>query len=246
NPRVTGSDEFQWKVALILFGVLFLGVTDTQLVPLLLPSIAHEFNTTPGHAGIIVSSYSLAAAAFALFAGPISDRIGRKRVLLAGLILFTATSFSTYHVSSLNALVIVRTLTGFAAGTLSTCALSFAGDHYAYKHRGRAMGVISMAYFLAFVAGVGPGSVAVKHWGWRSVFVGFFILSLVIVLVVASGLPKDYKSSSRRFSIRHLATHFSRNDRVAGMAAAFLTSGGLVGFLTYVASWLQIGKLVTI
>jgi predicted MFS family arabinose efflux permease len=243
---VTGSEEFQWKVALILFGVLFLGVTDTQLVQLLLPSIAHEFRTTPGHAGIIVSSYSLAAAAFALFAGPFSDRIGRKRVLLGGLVLFTATSFSTYHVSSLNALVIVRMLTGFAAGTLSTCALSFAGDHYAYEHRGRAMGVISMAYFLAFVAGVGPGSVAVKYWGWRSIFAGFSILGFVILFVVLSGLPKDGRRSSRSFSIKHLATHFSRKDRLAGMAAAFLTSGGLVGFITYVASWLQIGKAVTI
>jgi len=243
---VTGSEEFQWKVALILFGVLFLGVTDTQLVPLLLPSIAHEFSTTPGHAGIIVSSYSLAAAAFALFAGPLSDRIGRKKVLLGGLVLFTASSFSTYHVSSLNALVIVRMLTGFAAGTLSTCALSFAGDHYAYQHRGRAMGVISMAYFLAFVAGVGPGSVAVKYWGWRSVFAGFSIAGVLIVLVVVSALPGDHRRSVHRFSLNHLGSHFLKSDRLAGMAAAFLTSGGLVGFLTYFASWLQTGKGITI
>lgn len=243
---MTGSEEFQWKVALILFAVLFLGVTDTQLVPLLLPSIAHEFSTTPGHAGIIVSSYSLAAAAFALFAGPLSDRIGRKKVLLGGLVLFTASSFSTYHVSSLNALVIVRTLTGFAAGTLSTCALSFAGDHYAYQHRGRAMGVISMAYFLAFVAGVGPGSIAVKYWGWRSVFAGFSMLAVLIVLLVVSSLPRDHRKSVHRFSLDHLGSHFLKSDRLAGMAAAFLTSGGLVGFLTYVASWLQTGKAITI
>jgi len=242
---VTGSPEsnvFQWKVALILFGVLFLGVSDTQLVPLLLSSIAREFQTTPGHTGIIVASYSLAAAAFALFAGPLSDRIGRKRVLLGGLVLFTVTSFATYQVSSLNGLIVVRMLTGFAAGTLSTCALSFAGDHYSYAHRGRAMGIISMAYFLAFVVGVGPGSIAIKLWGWRSVFIVLGAVSVVILAVVVTGLPKDGRQTAARFSAASLASHFGKSDRLAGMAAAFLTSGGLVGFLTYFASWLQTGK----
>ena len=240
------SKAFQWKVALILFGVLFLGVSDTQLVPLLLPSIAREFQTTPGRTGIIVASYSLAAAVFALFVGPLSDRIGRKRVLLGGLVLFTAASFSTFQVSSLNALVIVRTLTGFAAGTLSTCALSFAGDHYAYAHRGRAMGVISMSYFLAFVVGVGPGSIAIKVWGWRSVFVALAAVSVGILAIVMTRLPRDKGRTDVRFSASSLAGHFARPDRMAGMVAAFLTSGGLVGFLTYFAAWLQTGKGISI
>lgn len=236
---MTGNKEFQWKVALILFGVLFIGVSDTQLIPLLLSSIAREFRTSPGHAGIIVASYSLAAAAFALFAGPLSDRIGRKRVLLGGLVLFIVASFSTYHVSNLNALTIVRMFTGFAAGTLSTCALSFAGDHYSYEHRGRAMGVISMAYFLAFVVGVGPGSIAVKLWGWRSIYGAFAILSVIMLVLVFTSLPNDGRQTSRRFSATSLFSHFRKPDRLAGMAAAFLTSGGLVGFLTYFATWLQ-------
>ena len=75
------SDEktFKWTVALILFGVLFLGVSDTQLVGPLLPAIAQDLGTTAGHAGIIVTTYSLAAAAFALIVGPLSDRVGRKK-----------------------------------------------------------------------------------------------------------------------------------------------------------------------
>src|SRR5215813_13154192 len=87
-PRVSGKTGFKWTVALILFGVLFLGVSDTQLVAPLLPLIAQDMGTTPGHAGIIVTTYSLAAAAFALFAGPLSDRVGRKKVLLSFLSLF--------------------------------------------------------------------------------------------------------------------------------------------------------------
>ena len=160
-----GEKSFRWTVALILFGVLFLGVSDTQLVAPLLPLIALDLGTTPGHAGIIVTTYSLAAAAFALFVGPLSDRVGRKKVLTFGLALFTVVSFLTYHVSSFNALVILRGVTGFAAGTLSTCALSFAGDYYPYEQRGRAMGVLSMGYFVAFVVGVPAGALAASRSG---------------------------------------------------------------------------------
>ena len=151
---MSGEKRFQWTVALVLFGVLFFGVSDTQLVAPLLPLIAKDLGTTPGHAGIIVTTYSLAAAAFALFVGPLSDRVGRKKVLVSGLALFTLASFLTYHVSTFNALVILRAMTGFAAGTLSTSALSFAGDYYPYQQRGRAMGILSMSYFAAFVIGI--------------------------------------------------------------------------------------------
>ena len=160
---MSGEKGFKWTVALILFGVLFLGVSDTQLVAPLLPLIAQDLDTTPGHAGIIVTTYSLAAAAFALIVGPLSDRVGRKKVLVSGLALFTIASFLTYHVSTFNALVILRAMTGLAAGTLSTSALSFAGDYYPYEQRGRAMGILSMGYFVAFVIGVPAGALAASR-----------------------------------------------------------------------------------
>ena len=129
-----------------------------------------DLGITPGHAGIIVTTYSLAAAAFALFVGPLSDRVGRKKVLVSGLALFTLASFFTYHVSTFNALVILRAMTGLAAGTLSTSALSFAGDYYPYEQRGRAMGILSMGYFVAFVAGVPLLSLVASRLGWHWVF----------------------------------------------------------------------------
>lgn len=235
---MTGGNTFQWKVALILFGVLFLGVSDTQLVPPLLSTIAGQFHVTPGQAGIIVTSYSLAAAVFALFAGPLSDRIGRKRVLAGGLALFAAASFATSQVTTLSGLTVVRTLTGFAAGTLSTCALSFAGDHYSYAQRGRAMGVLSMAYFLAFVISAPAGALMAPRWGWQSVFGALSVLGALMLVVAAWKLPVTPSSKGTRSLLSSFGSHFRKPERVAGMAAAFLTSGGLVGYLTYVGAWL--------
>jgi len=236
---VAGGKGFEWNVALILFAVLFLGVSDTQLVPPLLPSIAREFNVSSGQAGIIVTSYSLAAAVFALFAGPLSDRVGRKKVLAGGLTLFTAASFTTQHVTTLGGLVIVRTLMGFAAGTLSTCALSFAGDHYSYQQRGRAMGVLSMAYFMAFVISAPAGALMAPRWGWQSVFVSLAVLGIAVLFLVFWKLPEGTTRHSNRLQLPAFHRHFTKPDRLAGMIAAFLTSGGLVGYITYVGAWLS-------
>jgi predicted MFS family arabinose efflux permease len=236
---VTGGNTFQWKVALILFGVLFLGVSDTQLVPPLLATLAGQFQVTPGQAGIIVTSYSLAAAVFALFAGPLSDRIGRKRVLAGGLALFTAASFATYQVTTLGELTIVRTLMGFAAGTLSTCALSFAGDYYNYAQRGRAMGVLSMAYFLAFVISAPAGALMAPRWGWQSVFGTLAVLGAFLLVVAIWTLPASNVVRNSSPILASFRSHFSKPERLAGIVAAFLTSGGLVGYLTYVGAWLM-------
>ena len=236
------SDEkgFKWTVALILLGVLFLGVSDTQLIAPLLPLIAQDLSTTPGRAGIIVTTYSLAAAAFALFAGPLSDRVGRRKVLISGLTIFTVASFFTYHVSSFSALVILRALTGLAAGTLSTCALSFAGDYYPYEQRGRAMGVLSMGYFFAFVIGVPAGAIAASRWGWHWVFGCLSAAGLVMFLIALARLPRDTMHAQQHpMRLRAFTDHFLKGDRLAGVIAAFLTSGGIVGFLTYIGAWLR-------
>jgi predicted MFS family arabinose efflux permease len=236
---VSDASRFNWTVALILFGVLFLGVSDTQLVAPLLPLIAQDLSTTPGHAGIIVTTYSLAAAAFALFVGPLSDRVGRKKVLVSGLTLFTIASFLTYHVSTFSALVILRAMTGLAAGTLSTCALSFAGDFYAYEQRGRAMGVLSMGYFVAFVIGVPAGALAASRWGWHWVFGCLAATAAVMLAIAAAGLPHDAPPPQTEWPRSSIREHFAKPDRLAGIVAAFLTSGGIVGFLTYVGAWLK-------
>ena len=235
---VSGERAFEWTVALVLFGVLFLGVSDTQLVAPLLPLIARDFHITPGSAGMIVTTYSLAAALFALLIGPVSDRVGRKKVLLFGIGSFVTASFLTYTIASFTSLLIVRMLTGLSAGTLSTCSLSYAADHYAYAQRGRAMGVLSMAYFAAFVIGIPAGAIVARRFGWHFVFAGFAILAVLILASILVFLPDDSKRTRSPYSLHSLRQHFFKSDRLAGMVAAFLTSGGIVGFLTYVGAWL--------
>ena len=169
---------------------LFLGVSDTALIPPLLPSIAEELLISPGRAGTVVTAYALAAAAFALVLGTASDRIGRKRLMCLALLVFGAASLITYRSSYFSILLTARLLTGLSAGTLSTLAFSYAGDHYPYQQRGRAMGIISMAYFLVFVISVPAGTLIAARYDWRWIFLGLAVASAVMFLVTISMLPR--------------------------------------------------------
>jgi predicted MFS family arabinose efflux permease len=95
-----------------------------------------------------------------------------------------------------------------------------------------------MAYFVAFVAGVPSGAFAASRFGWQTVFAGLSAIAIGMIAAVAR-LPAD--SATRRpreFSLVRIGDHFHKSDRLAGIAAAFLTSGGIAGFLTYVGAWL--------
>ncbi len=108
------------------------------------------------------------------------------------------------------------------------------------------MGVLSMGYFLAFVIGVPIGALAAARLGWQWVFGCLCIGSLVMFAVALGFLPPDVPYLPTKRSRLAIADHFKKADRLSGIVAAFLTSGGIVGFLTYVGAWLNVSQNVGI
>jgi predicted MFS family arabinose efflux permease len=98
------------------------------------------------------------------------------------------------------------------------------------------MGVISMAYFLAFIAAAPASALIAPRWGWRVVFASFSVLAVAMLVVALWKLPAVDGHGQSGFP--RLLPHFRKPERLAGIVAAFLTSGGLVGFLTYAGAWL--------
>src|SRR2546425_12490931 len=95
-------------VMAILFLIFFLGNSDNQMVSPLLPLIAGEFNIDVGHLGsLMIPAYALAAATAALFVGPISDKFGRRRFLLAASVLFGLSVLSVFLIRNVRLLAAV-------------------------------------------------------------------------------------------------------------------------------------------
>jgi DHA1 family purine base/nucleoside efflux pump-like MFS transporter len=226
-----------------LFLLLFLGLADNQMIAALLPSLVKSLGISLSTAGLLVVVYSLAAAVAAFFSGTLSDHYGRRRFLLAGAGLFAVASWGAAQSHTLNELILARALTGFAAGTLSTCSITFAADWFAYNVRGRAIGLISSAYFAAPILGVPIAAQIADRFGWQRAFLFFAGLAGVAMLATLR-LPRERlnplpSSTKLRTATRAFRSFLTRRDTAAALVIAFLVSGGLVGFLTYIGEWLN-------
>lgn len=223
--------------------LLFLGVADNQMIAALLPSLVHSMNISVGAAGLLVTVYSLSAALAAFISGSLSDHYGRRKFLLAGVLVFALASWLSSQSQDYVELILARALTGLAAGTISTCSIAFAGDWFAYAIRGRAIGLISTAYFAAPILGVPMASQIADRYGWRHTFL-FFGLLAVVVAGTSLTLPNEaldpHRSSEKlRATVHAFHSFLVRRDTLAALVIALLVSGGLVGFITYIGQWLN-------
>lgn len=209
----------------------------------LLPVLVHAFHITIEVAGLLVVAYSAAAAFAGFVTGALSDHYGRKRFLLGGAAVFAVASWIASSTHTYAELMIARAVTGAAAGTISTCSMAYAGDYFEYAVRGRAIGLISVAYFAAPIIGVPAGALIASRFGWRSTFL--FFAALAVVVVCSSLALKPDRIAARpaphklRRSVAAFRSFLGRRDLLAGVAVAFLVSGGLVGFMTYISEWLN-------
>lgn len=232
-----------YRVIANLFFLLFLGVADNQAIAALLPPLVKAFGITVASAGLMVTAYSLAAAGAAFASGSLSDHYGRRRFLVAGALVFAMASWLSSRCQTFGELLLARSLTGLAAGTISTCSIAYAGDCFAYAVRGRAVSLISTAYFVAPIVGVPLAAQIADRFGWRHAF-QYFALAALAVAITSFTLPQDVlnpqPSRERlRSTARAFRSFLARRDTLAALAVAFLVSAGLVGFITYIGQWLN-------
>jgi len=248
-----------YRVIAGLFLLLFLGLADNQTIPALLPELSGSLGVGVATTGLLVVFYSLAAALAAFLTGSLSDVYGRRRFLLGGAWFFLVGSLASSFSRSFAELAVARSVTGLAAGALSTCSTAYAGDWFDYTVRGRALGLISSAYFVAPL-GVPLAALIADRYGWPRVFTAFAALAVVVALA-AQTLPHERNPEGRyarseprlegdpqpaggspdvlRRTLSTFASLIARRDTAAMLVIAFLVSGGLVSFLTYIGTWLH-------
>ena len=226
-----------------LFLLLFLGVADNQMIAALLPSLVRSFHISVQWAGLLGFGYSVAAALASFVSGALSDHYGRRWFLLGGVLVFAGASWLASGSQSFWQLAVARAVTGLAAGTISTCSIAFAGDWFAYSVRGRAIGLISSAYFVAPIVGVPLAAQVADRFGWSRSFLVFAALALLGACFSLT-LPKERvnpepSSDKLRTTLRAFRSFLSGRDTAAALGIAFLVSGGLVGFISYIGEWLS-------
>jgi EmrB/QacA subfamily drug resistance transporter len=206
--------------ALILAALLsasFLINLDTTLVNVALPTLTRELGATTAQLQWVVDAYNLVFAALLLTSGSLSDRFGRKGMLLLGLLVFGVASLLGGYATTPDGLIAARAVMGLGAAMTFPATLSLLTDVFTSRaERALSIGLWGATSGLAIALGPIVGGFLLAHYRWSSLFFALAPVSLAVIAAVAMGVPRSVHQSARRLDIPGL-----------------VLSGGFMGLLVY-------------
>jgi EmrB/QacA subfamily drug resistance transporter len=192
-------DSRRWLALALVVAAQFMVVLDVAIVNVALPSIKTDLNFTQESLQWVVTAYAILFGGTLLLGGRMSDLLGRRRLFMAGLVVFTVSSLLDGLAWSEGSLITFRALQGLGAALLSPAALSILTTTF---EEGRelniALGVWGAASGSGGAAGVLLGGVLTSAFGWSWIFfvnipVGALLFALAPVLVRESRAALDHR-----------------------------------------------------
>ncbi|HEU5361912.1 MAG TPA: MFS transporter [Gaiellaceae bacterium] len=178
-----------WVVLVLICLAQFMVVLDATIVNVALPSIQKDLNLSEGNLQWIVNAYTLVFGGFLLLGGRAGDLLGRKRLFLVGLVIFTGASLLDGLASSEGMLIGARALQGLGAALISPAALSIISTTFSEgAERAKALGVWAAIAIGGSAVGLVLGGLLTQYFSWPWIFfvnvpVGIvgFVLSLRLI-----------------------------------------------------------------
>src|SRR4051794_29633841 len=161
----------------------FMLLVDTTIVSVALTPISESFDASFAQLQWVVDAYAVFLAAFLLTAGSLSDIIGRKRIFLIGLIVFTAASALCGLSWSAVSLDVFRGVQGIGGALMLGTSVALVAQEFPVAERGVAFGVLGGITGLAVAAGPLVGGILTSAFGWESVFLVNVPVGLVAIVL---------------------------------------------------------------
>ncbi|MGH8412741.1 MAG: MFS transporter, partial [Pseudomonas sp.] len=149
---------------------MLLASLGTSIANVGLPSLVQAFDASFQAAQWVVLAYLLAITAVIVSVGRLGDLMGRSRLLLAGLLLFTVASALCGMAPSLGLLIAARALQGLGAAVMMAMTMALVGGTVTKKRTGRAMGLLGTMSAMGTALGPSLGGVLIAGFGWRALF----------------------------------------------------------------------------
>lgn len=177
---------------------MLLASLGTSIANVGLPSLAVAFDASFQAVQWVVLAYLLAITAAILTAGRLGDRLGRRRLLLGGLLLFAAACGLCGVAPGLDWLIGARILQGLGAAVMMAMALAMVGDTVTKARTGRVMGLLGTMSALGTAMGPSVGGLLLSVWGWRALFWVGAPLGLLASALAYRCLPTDQWRASAK------------------------------------------------
>ncbi len=224
DPRARSHQSSTGLAATLTLAAMSLGYgvvqLDVTIVNTALNAIGGSLGGGVAELQWVVSAYTIAFAAFILTAGALGDRIGAKRVFMAGFAIFTAASVACAIAPDAVTLIAARCVQGLAAAILVPNSLALLRHAYAdEKARGRAVGIWAAGASLALTAGPFVGGGLITLVGWRAIF-------LVNLPIGLAGLWLAWRFAGE--TTRHQQHRLDLPGQIAAIAALGTLAGALI------------------
>lgn len=172
---------------------------DNTVLNVALPSMQREFHASTSGLQWSIDAYTLVLASLLMLAGSTADRIGRKRVFMTGLVVFTLGSLLCSLAPSLEALVVFRMVQAVGGSMLNPVAMSIITNTFTDpRERARAIGAWGAVVGLSMAAGPLVGGLLVQSVGWRSIFWINLPVGLAALLLTLRFVPESRAPRARR------------------------------------------------
>jgi EmrB/QacA subfamily drug resistance transporter len=182
---------------------VFLVTLNVTVVVVALPSLQADLHMRSDQATWVIDAYNLVGASLLLSAGFLADRIGRKRVLCVGYVLFSGGALACSLAPTAGALIAFRVVQALGGTALTPTSLSIVVNLFPEpRERARAIGLWGIASGLG--TGLGPivGGSLTDWLGWRAVFAANAIVGVAALLVVLRLVPASRSATVRRIDVR--------------------------------------------
>ncbi|MGW4206480.1 MFS transporter [Lentzea sp. NPDC004789] len=188
----------RWAVLGVLCLSVMVVVLDNTVLNVAIPSISTGLHASTADIQWMINAYSLALAGLLLTTGSLSDRFGRKKALLAGLLLFGAGSGVAAYAGSAQALIAARGFMGVGAAMLMPGTLAVLMQLFDEKERPKAIGIWAAVTSLGFAAGPVIGGALIRNFWWGSVFLINVPVAALAIAAVAALVPESKDPAVRR------------------------------------------------
>jgi EmrB/QacA subfamily drug resistance transporter len=194
---VSTPDPRRWFALAVVGAAFFMTILDVSIVNVALPTIAEKLHFSRGNLQWVVTAYALTFGGFLLLGGRAADLLGRRRVFMVGVALFSAASLVCGLSNSDGLLIAARAVQGLGGAIISPAALSIVSTTFTEgAERNKALGIWGALGGSGAAVGVLLGGVLTKYLGWEWIFfvnvpVGAVVLLLTRRIVRESRVEKE-------------------------------------------------------
>ena len=203
--------KYQWMILVLCFVTVAMDGFDTAIIGFIASDLVQEWGVQKSDLGPVMSAALVGLAFGALTAGPMADRIGRKKVLVLSILVFGGFSLITAFATSLTQLTILRFLTGLGLGAAMPNAATLMSEYAPERRRALLVNLMFVGFPIGSSMGGFISAWMIPHYGWQSVLVLGGVMPLVLAVALIFLLPESARYlAAKNKSQREIASVLRR------------------------------------